>query len=94
MPELECGSWMAEMISKIKSCLPASPVKFYPNRVSQKTLGLQEETNGEEYPSWDPRQSWAVMREKYEMADTGREETTHRRVSLLLVLRQGLIYSG
>lgn len=35
---------MAETISKVKSCLPASPVKFYDNRISQKTLGLQEET--------------------------------------------------
>lgn len=37
--------------------------------------------------------SWTVMREKYDMADTG-QETIHGRVSLLLVLTQDLMYSG
>lgn len=45
-------------------------------------------------PAGTKTESWTVIREKYDMADTGQEETIHGRVGLLLVLTQGLMYSG
>lgn len=84
-----------ELFPKTSSAWTASPVKLYPDRVNQKPLGQQEETEMvRNIPVGTKTGSWTVMREKYDVADTGQEETIHSRVSSLLVFTQGLMYSG